>query len=482
MQGNSMSGFIQGETRSQATLLPELLDDYVSEDNPVRVIDVFVDGLDLSKMGFKTTPADTGRPAYHPATMLKLFIYGYLNRVQSSRRLEREAGRNVELMWLLGRLTPDFKTIADFRKNNSKALPKVCREFVLLCRKLNLFTDVFIAIDGSKFKAVNNRNRNFSRTKIKLRLKQIDESIRRYLVDIASADRQETEASKDKAERLESKIAKLKKEVEQLNQLDSDLDKIPEDQISLTDPDSRAMATSGRRTGIVGYNVQTAVDTEHHLIVAHEVTNVGHDRSQLANMAGQAKDALGVEELSVTADKGYYSGDEILACEQSGIETYIPKTITSNNQARGQFGKQDFIYKPKDDEYECPAGERLIYRTTMTTKGKVIRRYWFNGCQSCKLKPQCTTGKERRVSRWIHEAVLDRVENRMDNNPLIMRVRKSTVEHPFGTLKAWMGATHFQMKTLERVSGEMSLHILAYNLKRMMRIMGVLPLMAAMRA
>jgi transposase len=270
-----MSGFIQGESRTQSTLLPELLDDYICEENPVRVIDVFVDSLDLTQMGFKTMPANTGHPAYHPKTMLKLFIYDYLNRVQSSRRLEREAGRNVELMWLLGRLAPDFKTIADFRKNNSKALQSVCREFVLLCRKLNLFTEAFVAIDGSKFKAVNNRNRNFSHGKIKLRLKQIDESIRRYLFDIASADRQETKAAKDKAERLESKIEKLKKEVAQLNQLKTALADSPGGQISLTDPDSRAMATSGRRTGIVGYNVQTAVDPEHHLIVAHEVTNVG---------------------------------------------------------------------------------------------------------------------------------------------------------------------------------------------------------------
>ena len=468
-----MSGFIQGESRTQSTLLPELLDDYICEENPVRVIDVFVDSLDLSQMGFKTMPANTGRPAYHPQTMLKLFIYGYLNRVQSSRRLELEAGRNVELMWLLGRLAPDFKTIADFRKNNSKALQSVCREFVLLCRKLNLFTQAFVAIDGSKFKAVNNRNRNFSHGKIKLRLKQIDESIRRYLFDIASADRQETKAAKDKAERLESKIEKLKKEVAQLNQLEVALAEAPGGQISLTDPDSRAMATSGRRTGIVGYNVQTAVDTEHHLIVAHEVTNVGHDRHQLANMAEQAKEALGVDELSATADKGYYSGEEILACEQSGITTYIPKTVTSSNQARGLFGKQDFIYKPEDDEYECPAGERLIYRFTADDKGKEINRYWSSACPNCPLKPKCTTGKNRRVSRWVHEAVLDKVEERMDKNPLMMRVRKSTVEHPYGTLKYWMGATHFQMRTLKLVSGEMSLHVLAYNLKRVMNIMGI---------
>lgn len=477
-----MSGFIQGESRTQSTLLPELLDEYVSEENPVRIIDFFVDDLKLARMGFKTTPADTGRPAYHPSTMLKLFIYGYLNRVQSSRRLEREAGRNVELMWLLGRLAPDFKTIADFRKDNSKALQSVCREFVLLCRKMNLFTEAFVAIDGSKFKAVNNRNRNFSHAKIKLRLKQIDESIHRYLLDIASADRQETNAAKSKAERLESKIEKLKQEIAQLNQLATDLEAAPGGQISLTDPDSRAMATSGRRTGIVGYNVQTAVDTEHHLIVAHEVTNVGHDRAQLANMAEQAREALALDEISAIADKGYYSGEEIRACEESGITTYIPKTRTSGNQAKGRFGKQDFIYKPEDDEYECPAGERQIYRYTREESGKQIRRYWTSACYGCHLKPQCTTGQYRRVSRWEHEAVLDTVEARMDENPLMMRVRKSTVEHPFGTLKCWMGATHFQMKTLERVSGEMSLHVLAYNLKRVMQIMGVLPLMEAMRA
>ena len=477
-----MSGFIHGESRTQSTLLPELLDDYIAEENPVRIIDVFVDGLELAKMGFKTMPADTGRPSYHPSTMLKLFIYGYLNRVQSSRRLELEAGRNVELMWLLGRLAPDFKTIADFRRNNSKALQSVCREFVLLCRKLNLFTEAFVAIDGSKFKAVNNRNRNFSRAKIKLRLKQIDESIRQYLFDIASADRQETRAAQQKTERLEAKIEKLKKEVEQLNRLQSDLDEAPGGQVSLTDPDSRAMATSGRRTGIVGYNVQAAVDTKHHLIVAHDVTNAGSDRAQLARMAGQAKDALAVDTLSVVADRGYYSGEEILMCEGSGITTYIPKTQTSGNQAKGLFGKQDFIYKAKDDEYECPAGERLIYRFTGDDKGKAVHKYWSSACPQCALKPQCTTGKYRRVSRWEHEAILEKVEARMDRNPLMMRLRKSTAEHPFGTLKHWMGATHFQMKTLERVRAEMSLHVLAYNLKRLIRIMGVLPLMEAMRA
>jgi transposase len=477
-----MSGFIEGENRGQTTLLPESLDDYVAEENSVRVIDVFVDGLDLSHLGFKTIPAVTGRPAYHPATMLKLYIYGYLNRVQSSRRLEREAGRNVELMWLLERLAPDFKTIADFRKNNSKAIQSVCREFVLLCRKLDLFTEAFVAIDGSKFRAVNNRNRNFTGNKIKQRIKQIDDSIKRFLFEIGSADRQETAASKGKSVRLKDKIAKLKKEVAYLNEMERTTQALPDKQVSLTDPDSRAMATSGRGTGIVGYNVQSAVDVENHLIVAHEVTNVGTDRSQLANMAEQARDALDIEDLSVIADRGYYNGAEIRACDKLGITTFVPKTMTSNNQAKGLFGKQDFIYRPEDDEYECPAGERLIYRYTGDDRGKVVKKYWSSACPNCPTKPQCTTGKNRRVSRWEHEAVMDKLEARMEQNPKIMGVRKGTVEHPFGTIKSWMGSTHFQMKTMERVSGEMSLHVLAYNLKRVMQIMGVVPLMEAMRA
>ena len=288
-----MSGFIEGENRSQATLLPERLDDYIAEDSSVRVIDVFVDDLDLSGLGFKSTPEPTGRPGYHPATLLKLFIYGYLNRVQSSRRLEREAQRNVELMWLTGRLAPDFKTIADFRKNNGNAIRLVCREFVMLCRKLKLFTEAFVAIDGSKFKAVNNRDKNFTKVKLKRRLQQIDESIERYLGQIASADRQEAAVAKRKAERLEDKIAALKKEMARLKKLEVRMLRAPDQQISLTDPDARSMATSGRGTGMVGYNVQTAVDAKHHLIVAHEVTNVGHDRAQLSKMAKQAKVAIG---------------------------------------------------------------------------------------------------------------------------------------------------------------------------------------------
>ena len=477
-----MSGFIEGESRHQATMFPERLDDYVAEDNAVRVIDVFIDDLDISGLGFKTEPNDTGRPAYHPTTMLKIYIYGYLNRVQSSRRLEREAGRNVELMWLTGRLAPDFKTIADFRKDNGEAIRLVCREFVMLCKKLNLFADAFVAIDGSKFKAVNNRDRNFTRTKMKRRLAQIDESIERYLGQMASADRQESQIAEPKTQRLEDKIAGLKKEMARLKKLEARMLDAPGQQISLTDPDARSMATSGRGTGMVGYNVQTAVDAKHHLIVAHEVTNIGHDRTQLFNMAKQAKEVIGTDELDAVADRGYFKGEEILACDDAGITTWLPKPQTSGNLAKGQFAKRDFIYRPEDDEYECPAGERLKWRFETVEKGQTPHKYWSSACPGCAIRSQCTTGTYRRVARWEHAAVVDALQARLDREPERMRARRETVEHPFGTIKSWMGSTHFQMKTLPRVSTEMSLHVLAYNLKRVMSIIGVKPLIAAIQA
>ena len=475
-----MTDFIEGENRFQATLFPEQLDDYIAEENPVRVIDVFIDGIDLSGLGFKTVPEVTGRPGYHPATMLKLYVYGYLNRVLSTRRLEREAGRNVELMWLTGRLAPDFKTIADFRKDNTKAVRLVCREFVMICRKLDLFSEAFVAIDGSKFKAVNNRDRNFTRAKLKRRLEDIDKSIDRYLAQIESADRLEASIAKSKTEKLENKIIKLKKEIERLNDIDVQLQATPDKQISLTDPDSRSMKSRG--AGIVGYNVQTAVDTEHHLIIAHEVTNVGNDRAQLMNMATQAKEAIASDELAVVADRGYYNCNEIKACDDADINIYLPKSQTSHSQAKGLFGKRDFIYNPETDEYECPAGKRAIYRFTTTEKGKTIRRYWSSSCPACSMKSRCTTGVNRRISRWEHEDVLDAVEARIHQEPERMAARRNTVEHPFGTLKLWMGYTHFQTRTLERVSTEMSLHVLAYNMKRMLNIFGVNDLIKAIQA
>ena len=433
-----MKRFVEGADRTQVALLPESLDDFVSETNPVRVIDVFVDELKLRKLGFAgVDPAATGRPSYHPAILLKLYIYGYLNRIQSSRRLEREAQRNVELMWLLGRLAPDFKTIADFRKNNPKAIRAVCRQFVGLCRELGLFTEAVVAIDGSKFKAVNNRDRNFTSAKLERRM-------------------QEIEAIRDQ------------------------LENAPDKQVSLTDPDARSMKTRG--TGIVGYNVQTAVVTKHHLIVAHEVINDGLDRDQLSTMAKQARKAMRVGSITAIADRGYFKSEEILACHQGGIVPLVPKSTTSTAKADGRFDRSDFIYDRDKDEYACPAGERLIWRYTGSEGRLRMHKYRSSACPRCAIKKQCTPGDYRRVARWVHEEELEVMQARLDEAPESMRIRRRTVEHPFGTLKAWMGATHFLTKGLERVRTEMSLHVLAYNLKRVMKLKGSEAMIAAMRA
>ena len=475
-----MKRFIQGESRTQSTLLPEILEDYVADTNPVRVVDVYVDELDLGALGFEgVDPATTGRPAYHPSALLKIYIYGYLNRIQSSRRLEREAQRNVELMWLTGRLMPDFKTIANFRKDNGKAIRGVCRQFVVLCQQLGLFSDALVAIDGAKFKAVNNRDRNFTSAKLQRRMEEIEASINRYLVALDTADRQEPSVAQAKTERLQDKIAALKARMQELKAVEVRLNATPEKQISLTDPDARSMKTRG--TGIVGYNAQIAVEAKHHLIVANEVTNDGVDRSQLSSMAQQARSAMGSTELTAVADRGYFKGEEILACEQAGITAIVPKPLTSSSKAEGRFGKQDFIYVADDDEYRCPAGQRLTKRFATVENGMTLQVYWSSACPGCPLKAQCTTGQERRIKRWEHEAVLEAMQVRLDHAPEMMRIRRQTVEHPFGTIKSWMGATHFLTRTLARVSTEMSLHVLAYNLKRVMQILGVGPLLEAMR-
>ncbi len=476
-----MKRFIQGEHRGQSVLLPESLDDYVADTNPVRVVDVFVDELDLGRLGFEgVVPAETGRPAYHPAVLLKIYIYGYLNRIQSSRRLERETQRNVELMWLTGRLMPDFKTIANFRKDNGKAIRGVCRQFVVLCQQLGLFAEALVAIDGSKFKAVNNRDRNFTSAKLQRRMEGIESSISRYLTALDTADRQEPAVAQAKVERLHSKIAALKVKMQELQAIETQLQTAPDKQISLTDPDARSMMTRG--TGMVGYNVQAAVDAKHHLIVTHEVTNDGVDRDQLSNVAMQAREAMGVEALSVAADRGYFKSEEILACHEAGITAFVPKTLTSGATAAGRFGKGDFIYDAARNEYRCPAGQSLIWRFSHVEKGLKLHRYWSSNCQRCALKDQCTPSAQRRVSRWEHESVLDAMQTRLDQAPEMMRIRRQTVEHPFGTLKAWMGATHFLTRTLDRVSTEMSLHVLAYNFKRVLNLLGSGALMAAMKA
>jgi len=478
-----MSGFVEGEDRRQPAFLPSCLEDYVGEDNPARVIDAFVDELDLGGLGFELTPAATGRPAYHPAMLLKLYVYGYLNRVQSSRRLEREAQRNVELMWLTGKLAPDHKTIANFRKDNGLAIQAACAHFVVLCRQIGLFTRALAAVDGSKFKAVNTRDKNFTPMKLKKRIEQVAEHIAGYLQDLDTADRQEGEAVEARAERLKDKITVLRGQMQALKAMEAQVAAAPDGQVSLTDPDARSMATSGRGSGIVGYNVQTAVDAEHHLIVAHDVVMTGSDRQQLSAMSEKAKAAMGVDALEVLADRGYFSGEEILACEMIGVTPFVPKPFTSGAKADGRFGKQDFVYIPEQDVYRCPAGNLLPHHMTTVEKGLTLHRYWdLASCRGCELKAQCTPSKERRITRWEHEAVVDAVQRRMDLAPASMRVRRRTVEHPYGTIKAWMGSTHFLMKRLVNVKTEISLHVFAYNLKRVITILGSRPLITAIQA
>jgi transposase len=478
-----MKRFIEGESRTQSTLFPERLDDWIAEDNPVRAVDAFVDELNLAKLGFEgAEPASTGRPAYHPGTLLKIYVYGYLNRIASSRRLERETQRNLELIWLTGRLAPDFKTIADFRRDNGSAIRQTCRQFVLLCREIGLFEQSLVAIDGSKFKAVNNRDKNFTPHKLKARQQQLDESIARYLADLDRADRDPSLVPEERTEHLKEKLVTVRAQMKKLEVIGRQLAASPDQQVSLTDPDARSMATSGRGTGIVGYNVQASVDTKHHLIVAHEVINEGHDRAQLTAMAQQTREALGTKGLTVLADRGYFSGEEILKCEQAGMTPLVPKPLTNNSATSGRFDKRDFKYDAKRDRYRCPAGQDAIWRFTSVEKGMAIHKYWSSACPKCPIRSACTTSNYRRLARWEHEAVVERMQRRLDRMPEAGRMRRQTVEHTFGTLKSWMGATHFLTRTFAKVRTEMSLQVLAYNLKRVIQILGVQPLIAAIRA
>jgi hypothetical protein len=367
--------------------------------------------------------------------------------VQSSRRLERETQRNLELIWLTGRLSPDFKTIADFRKDNGPAIRNVCSRFVELCRQLQLFSSAMVAIDGSKFKAVNNRDKNFTDRKLEARKEQLEASVQRYLEDLDYADRSTDPTTEARVPQLREKIASVKVHLQKLAAIEAQLNAAPDKQISLTDRDARSMATSGRGTGIVGYNVQSAVDTKSHLIVAHEVTNVGHDRTQLSSMAKKARAAIGTNDMTALADRGYFKGDEIVECDRVGIVALVPKPLTSGNKAQGLFDRRDFHYVEKDDEYRCPAGQRAIKRFSTVEDGMKLDKYWSSACPKCPLKVKCTTGKHRRITRWEHERVLEKMHQRLERRPDASRLRRQTVEHTFGTLKAWMGSTHFLTKT-----------------------------------
>jgi len=478
----SMKRFIEGENRYQSTLFTERLDDYIAEDNAVRVVDAFVEKLELLELGFDgVIPQDTGRPSYHPAMMLKLYIYGYLNRIQSSRRLEREAQRNVELIWLTGRLMPAFKTIADFRKDNREAIGMVCLEFIELCRELRLFSGVLVAIDGSKFKAVNSRDNNYTTGSVQRRLKNTQENIDRYLAKLDDVDAEEPEIREVTAKELNRKIASMEAKMAELKARQQEVAAHPDKQVSTTDPDCRSM-TRPDGGSVVGYNVQTAVDEKHHLIVTHEVTNDTTDRAQLDKMGKQAKRVLDASTLTIVADAGYYEGQAIVDCYAAGIQVLVPKVNTSSSKSKGKYSKADFRYDAERNEYVCPAGERLTYRFDSVENDKTLRVYIRYGCSSCALQPQCTTATEKRLKRWEQEAVLDTAQDNLKKYPEAMRQRKALAEHPFSTIKQLMGSTHFLMRRLPNVKAEMSLYVLAYNMKRAINVLGATKIIGALQS
>jgi transposase len=464
-------------------LFPESVEDYITADNPVRFIDALVSKLDLAELGFnRTQPAETGRPAYDPGDLLRLYLYGYLNRVRSSRLLERETKVNIEVMWLLGKLSPDFKTIADFRRDNLKAIKQVCREFTLLCRKLELFGGELVAVDGSKFKAVNGRRRNFSEHRLKKSIQALDEKISTYLrsLDAADANDPDPDQPPPSAADLQAKIATLRERKAKYEALHADLKASGAKQVSLTDRDARSMIVHFNSTDVC-YNVQTAVDEKHQLIVEHEVTNDPTDHAHLAEMALRAKETLRVEQLEVVADRGYYDGAEVKHCAEAGITTYIPKPITSVNKQRGLFTKQDFSYDEAKDCYVCPAGAELHYRYESFEQNRMIRYYTTGKCLTCPIKAKCTTNaRGRRITRWVDEKFLDDMARRVRARPELLRRRQQLSEPPFGTIKRAMNQGYFLMKGLDKVAAEMSLTVLSYNLKRAINILGVEKLIAAL--
>ncbi len=468
--------YIRGVSRDQVMLFPDSVEEYITEDNAVRFIDAFVGSLELAKLGFRRAqPAETGRPGYDPGDLLRLYLYGYLNRVRSSRMLERETKVNIEVMWLLGKLRPDFKTVADFRRDNLGAIKQVCREFTLLCRKLKLFGGELVAIDGSKFKAVNNRRRNFNEARLTKAIKAIEEKIDGYLQELDQADAADPDPDEPtpSAPELRAKIKTLSERKAKYQALHEGLKESGAKQVSLTDQDARSMVMHHGSTE-VGYNVQTVVDEQHQLIVEHEVTNDPTDHAHLAEMAVRAKETLGLEQLEVVADMGYYDGAEVKQCAQAGITAYIPKPLTSVNRKRGLFTKQDFVYDEAKDCYRCPQGEELTYRYESLEQNRLIRYYTTSKCLMCPIKHRCTTSQRgRRITRWVDEKLLEEMARRVRARPEVMRRRQQLSEPPFGTIKRAMGHSYFLMKGLHKVGAEMSLTVLSYNVKRVINIIGV---------
>lgn len=475
---------IMGIDRKQIVLFPEVIDEYISEDNPVRFIDAFVDSLDLELLGFTHAKLeDTGRPPYNPADLLKLYIYGYLNHVRTSRLLEKECKRNVEVMWLLKKLAPDFKTIADFRKDNSEQLKKVFKEFVSICKKLELFSRELVAIDSSKFKAVNSKKRNFNEPKLIKKLNEIEEKMEQYLKELDENDTEDNKTKTLESAKVKEKIEQFKKRKEEYQNLLSRLRKSGESEISLTDPDSRAMVNNQRIE--VCYNVQTTVDEKHKLLLDYDVTNEPNDTHQLSKMAIRAKDILEVDNLNVLSDKGYYDALEIKECVDNGIIPYIPEpspTVPKDiNVPEPQFYKDKFVYDKEKDVYICPAGYEMTFRTQGIHHGKVMRYYKTSKCHDCQFKNKCTRSPQGRVIyRWEHEEILEQMRERTKNNNDMVKRRQELSEHPFGTIKRAFNQGYMLLKRLAKVGGEMALTMLAYDVTRVINIVGVRALIACL--
>jgi transposase len=471
---------VTGHNRSQLLLLPESLDDYVGPENPVRFIEAFVDGLDPAAAGFaRVESEETGRPGYRPADLLKLYIYGYLNRVRSSRRLEAEAHRNVEVIWLLRHLKPDFKTIADFRRDNCKAFRPVFRQFVLLCRQLDLFGRELIAVDGTRIKAVN-KDRNFTQACLAAFIKQADAKLDDYLQRLEYSDATEAKTGGSRVQNLAEKIAAIRARRSRCQDMLARLEQTGEDQVSLTDPDSRAMAAHTRVA--VGYNAQVAMDAKHKLIVEQQVTNQVLDMGLLTPTAEPAKEVLGVETIAAVADRGYFKIEDIEACENAGIEPYVPRPQRGSSVRAGLFRKDEFSYDPASDSFLCPAGQRLeAYSWSLLRGLKKINYTNKEACRTCTLRAQCTKGPFRTVSRLENEDVLDRMQARLAQHPDILDRRREMAEHPFDSIKQWMDQGAFLMRGLEKVRAEFSLTALAYNLRRVLSIVGFSTLIAAVQ-
>lgn len=473
---------LTGSDRQQTQLLPATLEDYVSGDNPVRFVDAFVDTLDLKAAGFcfpKENPEGRGRPAYGPDFLLKLYLYGYTHQLRSSRRLEAECHRNLEVIWLMRELKPDFKTIADFRKDNAAAFKAVGREFTRLCRRLDLFGGQLLAIDGTKLKGSNARDQNWGQSKLNKQLARIDGRLEEYLRALEQADgQQEAPARKLSGAELQSQIARLKERRARTQERLQSLKQSGQSQLSATDPDSRGM--KGAQGHLVGYNVQGAVDAKHHLLVCSEVTQSAVDQGQLARVAQAAKAELEIQKADVVADGGYFKSEDIKSCQELGMEPHLPAVENSPSERAGLFGKQDFRYEPEQDVYVCRKGAALSRRRQMEDKGRVLFNYDNpKACAECPLKARCTKAEYRTVSRWEHEESLERMAAAVAAAPAKLAARKTLIEHCWGTLK-WLLAGGFLVRGKEKVGAEVSLAHFGYNLKRALAVVGLEKLLAAL--